>query len=659
MPDYFYLLFGVGIILFYSYDRFNVTIFEGDDRLERLVTLLSPDKLRARGTVLKAYSAYATMLVLIYLFFCAYGELIPLLGGPNLGANLMLGANQLPASSISEIARTATGFAPISEGAAEAWAQRLSDSNEPTTHPNNNLGIAPSVSLGTALILVGLAPTFPILKRFDEWMRSVAHSLAGIPTWIVEASDQLRGKPLRVSDENGKPIDGNTLLISQPDWDRLQRFRARVPRHSIGGNDDFWNDLDLILAASTWFSGRKLKLAKYTMQQRFEQIEKNLLERKEDLIQKLDGLTAWRSEGNGNAKELTSEETETEIWERLEKGTRELADDFRILIALFVEHGIIEFPLHGSKLRSEADSDAEERNTHAKDYQEVLAKAKLQTYASVVHEEPDSTPGRFYATPTWLWTLGVIVFVSIIWSIVPGNYETALQRASSEVDATSVYWRAMSYIFTAFNVYGLTLLVALVVRDGLKKSAFGWLSPRSSSHWTRWLPQTVLVLLTSWIAAVSFMVSVALWQSALQLGWPALKSRGIAENVIRSLEYNAPIAMRGAILALMVLLLLDIHRALGAHRLPWKLSLKWAAQVAVVMAIVGSLTRYLTYFAGSTVAAGGRREFDEIDTGLMIYAGLHSALIGFFVIFCVSEMMSYRRSRANSAQDSTRSDFRS
>ena len=106
MNEVLALLFGAGIIVLFSYDRFNLATYDGEGRLDRLITLLSPDKLRARGTVLTAYAFYVGMLLVTYLILCAYAEILPVLGGQDLRPEV--GAAELPSAAATPTRNTSS-----------------------------------------------------------------------------------------------------------------------------------------------------------------------------------------------------------------------------------------------------------------------------------------------------------------------------------------------------------------------------------------------------------------------------------------------------------------------------------------------------------------------------------------------------------------------
>lgn len=664
MSDTVALLFGAAIVLFYSYRRFNVATYEGEARLDRLVTLIAPDKLRARGTVLKAYGFYAAMFVAIYFFLCAYAEVLPALGGPTLVSET-LGASQLPAEA--RMPADVSGFAPVSEGAVSAWAQPLSGPEQ----GNSGIGIASSVSLTVALIMVGLAPSFPLLTSFDEWMRSVSHRLAGIPTWVLEAANTLR--PMHIGKKN---LEG-AKLISRTDRDRIGDLRDLAKGTSLARDEDFWNDLEVITAISAWVLDDRVRLGNANVRAKFERVERALRERKDGLIQQLDGiirrggfapttLPEQPTPPEPPSGEKDDEEPEpptppTSGTAQIERLVDDLAADLRILVALYVEHGVIDFA-----------AGAPPAGSAARTSQHDQAKAALRKYAEPVRGEAAASDAG-YAAAVWLWTLGVTLVIAVAWSMTFGLYETLLQRGTPR----GGYWRALNYAFMAFNAYGLTLLVALAIRDGLRQRTAGWHASLARGDWPRWLPQMALVAVAAWAVTIFFMVGVSIWQSAVRLGWDTVKAN-LGATIEGSFEYNAPTAIRGVLLAMIVLGLLDRRQADGAlrgspqqkareekdrmsanepdgnaadesaaggrgsgasapdRRAELRSSWLWAAAAGASMFVAGVLTRTLTVLGGTASGIDG-----EVSA-LVLYAALHSALVGFVVVFCVSEVLFFK-----------------
>ena len=76
-------------------------------------------------------------------------------------------------------------------------------------------------------------------------------------------------------------------------------------------------------------------------------------------------------------------------------------------------------------------------------------------------------------------------------------------------------------------------------------------------------------------------------------------------------------------------------------------SLIWANCAAVIMAICGAFTRFLTSWASALSRSPSNPSLDSIDHGLIAYAAIYSSILGFLVVFCVAEaLLNQRRPRA-------------
>ena len=668
MSDVVALLFGAGIIIAFSYERFNRISYESGRRLQRLVTLLTPEKLRARRQVTYAHFLYTLALIVLYLILCAYAEvLLPLIGGGDLIAQV--GADALPAEApaaapaATEPARALTGFAPMDKPAIAFWTDGLADTAVIVrTTPDTSLGIAPEVSMGLALILVGLAPSIKVLTQADEWLRTVAHRMAGIPTWAIDAADALRSnakalnifpKPGDTAKDTAGDATGGTgrggFLISRSEYARMEDYRRKADQH-LGNVEDFLLNIELIMVGSAWFLEEKLYLPGSGEKERFKDIEEDLRERRNRLFQRADG-------------DLGREE-----WEALAAESDALASDFCILIALYDEHGVIQ--PHGERpSATPAQSEARER---------------LKRFVEVLYNNKTEPMMRRRGTNLALfWTLGIVMAWSLFWAVSWfGAAEFGLQRGYVD---SNPYLRMLLYGVTAFNSYGLAAIVAITLRwvrtmsepeEGLRK----WENMRYPSHWTRWLPQAALVFLVATLVSTVIILAIQIWQSGLlgDKGW----GLDFWTSIRRMFEYNAPIAVRGAVLAVLVVVLLDARQKLwmssgrydklmqdlrsgqtpdktreirekAALLRPYHetwLSLsardsrRWALLGGGVMMIVAIATRYYSYRAGAKLAGEtrGYRSFDAIDAGLMIWAVIFCTVLGAAVMFCVSEALHAR-----------------
>lgn len=606
--EIFALIFGAFIVVVFSYERFNRITYDTGTRLERLVTLLSPDKLRARRVVIRVWFYYCLCLLTVYAILCVYAEVLPALGG-----EAFVGAE-------------------------------LSSSGD------DSIGIPPFVSLTSALILTGLAPSVPVLRRFEEWARVTAHRVAGIPTSVLNDTDILRRKAIDLS---RGPQD--SLLIAKGDWERRKHYREAAA-DQVTDPEDFSNDLDVIFAVSSWILDRRLKMESVDIRESFNSIEEELRNRKDIVILGLDERTDFVLGRGATAADpdqptsldATDPKDDTELkrksWDRVASDVNKLAEDLCILLALYVEHGLVPHPetenASGATLleRAAAAAEGTENGLRKSIRQHDIALGRLCLFLDDIHDaaEPELQPS--YAMQAFLWSMSLIAVVTIAWSIWPGQYEIGL-RLSRE----SVPWieRIGRFTVVMLNGFILPLAIILILRDAAKQS-LRWRNIWRV-HWTRWMPQIGIALLVSWMLAMLLLVTVSIWMFAFR---GELGKIDAWSNITVMVEREVLVILRGCILGLLVVLLLDGHAARlasGRQQTSWHSSLQWGVVAALAMGSVGAAARALQ----SHVAAQkqGRDGLDHIDMGLMFYTTVYSALIGFVVIFFLSEVLMHQRKR--------------
>lgn len=607
------LVFGAFIIVFFAYDRFNRAGYEGSQQFERLVPYLSPDKLRARQVVLRAYLFYAATLLMIYFFLCIYAEVLPQFG-----------------ASLSD-AETAVGATVI--GASESSAAASGEGGQL---------ISPSIALGVALIMVGMAPSFPILERFEHWLRTTAQRLAGIPTRVIEIAEGLRRNNLWFEGWDWTQVPSPALLIPAGDWQRMVDY-DRAARGSLSAPDEFRDNLEIIFAVSAWILEGKLKLSGIRDRLRFRQLEQALLDRFKVLVATLDEKAAASPAAPAPLAKRDGS------WDRLAHEVDNLADDFCFLLALYLEHGIIDgeaaMPApDGLAEAPQAGGGAGQFSSH---HQQQLAQAKLNEFLAVGCNKLLSPAPRSYMLAAWLWTIFVVVAVSLAWSVFPGSLEAEMQGGIR----LGVLQRAVGYTIFGFGTFCVPMLVVLALRDGGLQTHH-WVN-MSSVHWTRALPQAVGVLLISSIAATLMLLAASMWELLMTRGSFDLST---AKSSLRfQLFYGGPATLKGAILALIVARLLDDSDArvqAPPRSRTWPASLRWAMFAALAMALWGGVTRTMTSLAAMTYF--GRESLDAIDRGLIFYATVHSTIIGFLVVFCVAEYVFNQNLLSGGAQQVVR-----
>ncbi|WP_422049025.1 hypothetical protein [Shimia sp.] len=646
MHDIVALFFGVGIIIAFSHERFNRISYETGKRLDRLVSFLTPDKLRARRQVTYAYFIYTLSLIILYLILCGYAEiLLPLIGGQNLLPEI--GASTLPSEAstspppASDTApEPTTGFAPMESSAIEFWIANLEPtvSSEPV-ETNSGVNIAPEVSMGLALIMVGLAPSIKALVRVDEWLRMFAHRVAGIPTWVIDTSDALRSnaKVLRFFTDS-EADNSSEYLISEPERKRVIDLHEKA-KPFLGNLDDFILNIEVILVASAWFLDEKLRITGTGDKNRFEEIENELRRRKNELF------------SNANSPDLSHEG-----WEAVATAADELASDFCVLIALYDEQDVIH-PYDQRPAPTESQRRARDR---LRQFVDVLYKNKTEPLMQ-----------RRGNNLALFWTLAIVLSWTVAWAVLwPGQAEFNLIWDTLSSDT---YRRIRLYSVNAFNTYCIATIVAITFRwvrmtsvaeDGQRK----WENMRYPNHWTRWLPQALSLFSIAFLVSTALNIAVQLWLTETRT--PEAEAwRMTFEEFIISIrwrfEYMGPISFRAACLALLVTVLLDARQRLWtdagryeqkqlkrhkssdqmkSNAKTWRElsmldSLSWVAVGALMMLIITPVMRYLSFLAATQDYP---RDFDHIDAGLMIWATLYAVVLAAAVMFCLSEVLTRR-----------------
>lgn len=620
--EVFALLFGAAIVALFSYERFNRNSFSTGTRLERLVSVLSPEKLRARKVIRRVWAYYCIGLLALYLTLCVYWDVL---------------------GSI-------VGLEGESEAAGAADAQV------------RTIGIPASVSLGIALILTGLAPSVPVLKRFEEWGRVTAHRMAGIPTRVLSDTDVLRREEIDLAKED--PQD--SLMIPSGDWARRAFYRSATLTQ-VTDPDDFARDIDVIIAVSAWILERRLQLENAELRESFGEIEEELRKRKDILFLQLDERTGFTLGGQPNpgldddsardGSAIPMNELKRKSWDRVASDVDNLAEDMCILLALFVEHGLVpakeldhfETPVAVERAANSESDIATGRGQHELSKrrtprQHDLSALKLSQFLEGIWDTDAPEEQKSFAMRAFFWSATIILIVTIGWSFGPGQYEMGLRDGNEFVPWGN---RTSRFIIIAMNGLIIPVAVFLLLRDTAKQ-AFRWNNPWRS-HWTVWSPQIAAALFLSWLFCVLLIIAVSLWFYALkgQLG-------GVStwNSVVAVFEREYLVVLRGCLLGLIVGLLLD-GRAVGIpslNRSPtWLSSLQWGLASACVAAAMGALARFSMTLALIRRWGG---DVEAIDRGLIFYSALYSAIVGFFVIFILSEVLLNQRTNRRRGETS-------
>lgn len=251
-------LFGGFIILVFSWDQFERPSYEPSRELTRLTEFLQPSDLRNQRVCYWAYGFYAGLLFLIYAVLSLFAT-VPILHALGVVTGDSVEINQSP--------------------------------------------IAP---LTISLAMVGLAPSVPLLQRFEERIRFAAHYLSGIPARLLYGCRILNARTLEL------PSNGAGHLIPDLDWQRMQHYR-RHAKVTLRDPSGFARGLSKIVAYKAWFVEQRLNIPSRATSSGILRNESEVKSRIDRLTLGLDALTGFGRKGD--AAELADQPRE--VWEQL------------------------------------------------------------------------------------------------------------------------------------------------------------------------------------------------------------------------------------------------------------------------------------------------------------------------------------------------------
>jgi hypothetical protein len=254
---------------------------------------------------------------------------------------------------------------------------------------------------------------------------------------------------------------------------------------------------------------------------------------------------------------------------------------------LYVEHGI---------LPTEADADrlgwsSEEAAASGEAAQQrALAQGKLLRFVSDAARWADRDS---ISIALWVRATAAILIVAFGWGLFLGL--ESVEDGGGLAGGSRII-TAFLYVLSALLTYALALLVAVsyhqaAYQDGVWRNVF-------RDNWAVWLPQVIAVFALSAFVAVVCHVGYNVYATVGAVGWETVRDNW--RRVLRfALEYEGPSAMRGPVLAVLVILITDAWRngaasAMALRVLPYV--------TAVVMLVAGFGSRVLS----SQVAATAR-----------------------------------------------------
>lgn len=458
------------------------------------------------------------------------------------------------------------------------------------------MGESSIVFLSVALAVVGLGPNIPYLRNVEEWLRRSAHGLAGIPTRVLAHMRELQDQDFFLETENLE-------LLRPEDRILLENLRAR--------NDlPLLRDVTLIVAVSAWILNSRNLVGESPLHDTFSKLEENLRSRKRDLLQRLiDELGLSRR----NQAKPTPALGDQPLTVRAEAD--ELADDICVLLALYDEHGLLRLPIKSS--------DHNTAQYSANTRRHLLLRGFIQPSdgrADLLEAEQ--------AMFAIAWTFGVVVVFALIWSAVPGMWEQQI-RYWGEPDQANIGWgrRLIETLTDGLFTFFLPVAVGVGIWQGAKASG-SW-GQGLSGHWTQALSRALLIFGFSWAVGTFFICGAALFLAALKVDW----QRNWHEILGPVFTFNAPYVIRGAVLAMLVVGCLDRCQ----QERPRTATIWWTSLLAAFfLGLIGCMVRLQGVLS---VSASEGEWPSAYRAGVVFYATVYAALIGFCLIFALTSAL--------------------
>ena len=267
--------------------------------------------------------------------------------------------------------------------------------------------------------------------------------------------------------------------------------------------------------------------------------------------------------------------------------------------------------------------------------QQDIARKKLHDFLQEIRSSaiPERMPS--FTTLALFWSLFLIMTVTVIWSQWPGKYEFELRFGGP---FSNPYQRAVDM--------GGGGAERVLRPDADRPEPAGCRAPVKNleKHLARALDDTATTSLYCAFCIVGIGNGSRCCSEFLAGSSPAgHKSERQLVRHSHSIRKRCRGHVAGLIiLALIVICLLDGHaaRVNSLKRMPsWKASRQWGFWTAAIMGAIGALARTAQSLVAARVAQPQRLGLDRFDYGLIFYSTVYSALIGFVVVYFLTEVL--------------------
>lgn len=578
------ILFGAVVIAIFARKRFDTASFETEIGLKRLADLLTPSAMRGPATVRLSFLIYLLLLLTTYTAICLYARLLP----PEVLQLFGNGGAQLGATGL--------------EGAPE---------------PGSPIASFP---IWVALAFVGLIPSFSYLERGETWLRERTHRLVGIPTRVLQNAHVLQrtgGAACKALTDFDK-IASSTL---KPDDARLLETIAALPE--ARSQDNLIISLRLCAAISAWVFEDRADLDNSPIRRNFAPLERRLQARKKQLFDAL-------ADGTGLGDGLDADGTPAlpssapAFWDMMTAQADDLAHDIRLYLAILVERGVLPATRHALE------------GTIASTAQKELA-----AYLSEIVPENIELPAERILMTSLSWCFWVVLVVGLVWGAVMVGVELRLTYPTSPARWDSTLPdRMTSLTLTLVLAYCVPVIVIMSFWFArVEGEAFdqNHTETRAKSHWTQWLPRHLPPVLLGWLGSCTLLASLGILRAVLA-GQDMRLDNQLLERISVLMQYNAPVALRGACLGLILSVLLDRLykvRGTGGREIGARFTCRTTLCCGLLMALIGAASRAMMIYWSMARQGSSSAQMRPEDGGIIVYAALQAALIGGLVSWCI------------------------
>ena len=583
------LVIGTLAIWFHSWNRFNQPSYR-ETSSSRILVRLRPVDMRKGSIFIRAYLIYALILTAIYLLICFYAFLLPSLPEtfradiPGLDLDRYVGARDLP-----EQATTGASLGSVEPDAG---------------------GLDASLPLLVALAVVGLAPNVPALRSVEEWIRAKAHSLAGIPTHLIDSGLKLRSTSwLRPDRKEG-------LLVAPEDWKLIDDVQKVAEREGFSERTAVRQHLVKILALRSWVMRDRVFPPDPRTRYEYHELEAEVQQQTVRLLGRLD---AFRSaspprQGSSGAPERKAE------WQDIVSEADTLCADMSVLVALYSERDAFAAEIKTARASEPPSDDPAERER--REAVDIFVKA-LESVSLVADRDS-------FGTTLFFPLGGFIVLAAALLGLLFGD-----ARVEGISGISGHFVLAFQYAVTAIITYTIPLFFALTFQqEGLKRgrweNIFGPKKARAVAQYVTMFMIAVLIALTGLVA--NNVISAIADQNA-----------GLAKVVDKlllvlqvALIAEAPRSILGGVLALCVVLIIDAWHdgklvGWGTRRDASQAEWPWWPWVLTILPAIG-LGGIAWWERASTSTASPKPGLVPFLSSIMSHwsAGAVPALIGLF-----------------------------